>query len=230
MKQEITHSKKQQKNQTKKKKTNLEVYEELAHDLALGWAKADMAHIHKLILENVKPGQTILELGCGQGRDAMACAKEGINVIATDGSLNLIQEAKKAGNTHENILYKQVMLPSLEGLKKEGEQLKVDAITSIATLMHLSIEDLNKTIDNITELIKEDGKLILSVSTNRDDTDEFGFDSKGRWFNNEMDNSQWVDEFEKRGFELKKQDIFGDSLGRNGMSWLTCVFEKKTNK
>jgi ubiquinone/menaquinone biosynthesis C-methylase UbiE len=44
-----------------------------------------------------KPGDTVLELGCGTGEDAIWLAKRGVRVLASDGSSAMIEEtARKA--------------------------------------------------------------------------------------------------------------------------------------
>src|SRR5262249_31530444 len=44
-----------------------------------------------------KPGQRVIELGCGTGEDAIWLAKRGVQVLATDGSPAMIAEtARKA--------------------------------------------------------------------------------------------------------------------------------------
>lgn len=42
-------------------------------------------------LDAFEPGDRVLELGCGTGRDALALARHGVNVVATDVSPGMVQ-------------------------------------------------------------------------------------------------------------------------------------------
>lgn len=49
---------------------------------------------HDRLLRYFRQGQTILEMGCGTGEDALFLAKQGIRVIATDASQAMLQAAR----------------------------------------------------------------------------------------------------------------------------------------
>ena len=71
--------------------------------------------------------------------------------------------------------------------------------------------------------------LFFSVSIARDDIDEKGFDSKGRFFLS-LSKKEWISLCTANGFILKSASQSGDGLGREGISWLTCVFVKEVKK
>ncbi|OLS14501.1 MAG: hypothetical protein RBG13Loki_1883 [Promethearchaeota archaeon CR_4] len=49
----------------------------------------------KLVLEECKPGKTILDIGCGSGRISLALAEKGVNVTGIDYSSQMIGLAKR---------------------------------------------------------------------------------------------------------------------------------------
>src|SRR5438876_6461039 len=57
-------------------------------------AKLIREYFHKKILENIKPGEYLLEIGCGTGTDAVFLAKNGIKVTATDISPNMVMQTQ----------------------------------------------------------------------------------------------------------------------------------------
>ncbi len=60
------------------------------------------------ILNFIKRGESILELGCGNGRDSFYFANNGIRVIAVDQSKNIINRIKKK-NKNPTFLCKDII-------------------------------------------------------------------------------------------------------------------------
>ena len=102
---------------------------------------------------------------------------------------------------------------------------KFDGIYSIATLMHLSKNDLEETISKIYNLLNQNGKFLMSVSLFRDDIDKNSFDDKGRFFL-VLSFDEWINLLEKIGFKILDTKTNSDGLGRDGIEWLTLVAQK----
>ena len=144
---------------------------------------------------------------------------EGFEVIAIDGSKNMIDEAKKIHLELSNKLFHKTLPNNLEF------DIKFDGIYSIATLMHLSKDDLMKSILKIYDLLNPTGKFLISVSLFRDDINENGFDKNGRFFLI-LSFEEWINIFENSGFKILKTKTNNDGLDRTGIEWLTMVVEK----
>src|ERR1700710_1289192 len=56
-------------------------------------AHADLSATHARFLAHVPPGGTILDAGCGAGRDALAFRTAGYAVTAIDGSAKMVELA-----------------------------------------------------------------------------------------------------------------------------------------
>lgn len=70
----------------------------------------------------VKPGEKILDLGCGSGRHSIEFAKRGYDVIGIDISAPMLEEAKKrARKARVAIKFYREDLSQLEHLFKEGK-------------------------------------------------------------------------------------------------------------
>ena len=154
----------------------LDFYNTNSINLALRYEKADVSEVQKLLIQTFEKNSNILEIGCGSGRDASFMTKNSFDVIAIDGSKTMIEEAKKIHPELSEKLFHKT-LPNDLGFDK-----KIDGIYSIATLMHLSKNDLEETISKIYNLLNQNGKFLMSVSLFRDDIDKNGFDDKGRFF------------------------------------------------
>ena len=144
----------------------------------------------------------------------------GYAVLATDGSEEMVAEAKRC---HPELAERLKMLQIPEGLHFEAE--RFDGVYSIATLMHLEEDAIEKTIEKIVSLLKPGGKFFFSVSVQRDDVDEEGNDAKGRHFT-ALSKEAWVEYCKKYGFVLEDAIVSGDGLDREGIIWLTCVVRK----
>lgn len=51
--------------------------------------------VWRLLAEQLRPGQRVLELACGTGEDALWMARRGASVVATDGAPGMLQAARR---------------------------------------------------------------------------------------------------------------------------------------
>lgn len=197
----------------------LNYYEDNSINLSLRYEQADVNEIQKLLLQTFEKNSNILEIGCGSGRDASFMVKNSFDVIAIDGSKNMIEEVKKIHPELSAKLFHKTLPIDLEFNQK------FDGIYSIATLMHLSKIELEKTILKVYDLLNQNGKFLMSVSLFRDDIDKNGFDDKGRFFL-VLSFDEWINLLEKIGFKILDTKTNSDGLGRDGIEWLTLVAQK----
>ena len=197
----------------------LKYYENNSTSLITRYESADVNDVHQLLLKTFEKRSKLLEIGCGSGRDASFMIKNDYNIIAVDGSKNIIVEAKKVHpNLSEKLYHKAV--PNDLTFKQT-----FDGIYSIATLMHLSKIDLQKTIFKIYNLLNQNGKFLMSVSLFRDDIDKNGFDEKGRFFL-VLNFEEWIEMCEDLGFKVIETKRNKDGLNRDGIEWLTLIAQK----
>lgn len=194
-------------------------YEENAKSLISRYESADINEVQELLLQTFYKNSKLFEIGCGSGRDASFMTKNSFDVIAIDGSKTMIEEAKKIHPELSEKLFHKTLPNDLE-----FNQI-FDGIYSIATLMHLSENDLKNTLSKIYNLLNENGKFLMSVSLFRDDIDENGFDNKGRFFL-VLSFETWINLLENVGFKILDTKTNSDGLGRGGIEWLTLVAQK----
>ena len=135
------------------------------------------AQIAKLDLSlakcNLKPGQTLLDVGCGYGECAYRAAeKYGVNVIAVTPS---VEQAKIATE-------KMKSLPagsgSVEVLNQGWEEchMPVDRIISIGALEHFGLKNYQPFFARCMELLSGAGRMLLHsiVSYSKENLDKRG--------------------------------------------------------
>jgi cyclopropane fatty-acyl-phospholipid synthase-like methyltransferase len=181
---------------------------------------AKIDHIHKLLLNLFSPSLHLLEIGCGSGRDASFMIRNGYNILAIDGSKEMVEEAKR---------YHPELKDSLEVLCIPDElhfkPSSFDGVYSIATLMHLKQDAIDATFKEVYNLLKPNGKFVFSVPIQRDDIDKKNRDQQGRHFSM-LSKSEWIQYCTKYKFEIAYSEVSYDGLDRDGIVWLTSVVRK----
>ena len=71
----------------------IEYYNDNTQDFIAGTVGVDVSDLRNRFLETIPQGGTILDLGCGSGRDTKAFIEMGYDVRAIDGSPELCREA-----------------------------------------------------------------------------------------------------------------------------------------
>jgi SAM-dependent methyltransferase len=110
----------------------------------------------EMVAGYLRPASTILELGCGTGRDARYFAKQEHTVIATDFSVEVVRQnnerMKKDGLKFE-VLDMAQDLPYAK---------QMDAVYAYLSLHYFSDVQTRKLFQDIYESLKEDGVLAFT--------------------------------------------------------------------
>lgn len=173
----------------------------------------DMSHLYSDFLSKIPSEGSILDLGCGSGRDSKAFIDKGYKVTAVDGSKELAKEASK-------IIGQEVIISRFEDL--ELTQM-YNGIWACASLLHVNRKDIVDVIKNISFNLKKDGVFYMSFKYGDDEY----FDDKGRYFNCHTEDS--FKEIISNIPELSIRKIYksGDTLGgRNSLVWLNVLITK----
>lgn len=118
----------------------------------------------------------VLELNCGTGVDALAFAKKGHKIIATDISEEMIKIADKKNNC-KNLNFKVL---DCKNLSVHTFQNQFDVIFSnFGGLNCLSIEELKNVLLTAFSLLKPNGKLIIVLMPKSCIWEQLYFLSKG---------------------------------------------------
>lgn len=182
---------------------------------------ADVTQLHHFLSSGLKPGGRLLELGCGSGRDAAFMISQGFKVLATDGCASMVDQAKRL---HPELLGQVIDLKLPEGL---SNALGVfDGVYAIAVLMHLSTQEIERTISAVNFLLATKGRFVFSVPILRDDVTTDGFDAKGRRFT-ALSPDGWKYLCLKHNMQIVRTMICEDGLERDGIVWMNCMAMKQ---
>jgi 2-polyprenyl-3-methyl-5-hydroxy-6-metoxy-1,4-benzoquinol methylase len=200
--------------------TTLKYYQKNGKNIAERYESADVSDLHRVLNASFKSPATLLELGCGSGRDAAFMTKQGFTVTAVDGSATMIESAV---NHHPEL---SGCLHTLQLPEELSDRFgKFDGVFSIAALMHFSQPQIETIIKQVNALLIAKGRFFFSVPIQRDDIKNDEFDAKGRRFT-AMTEAQWLDLCRQYGFELIRSSTTEDGLGRKGITWMNCLTEK----
>lgn len=141
---------------------------ELAHDKKILtdaekiWGRAGIAGTKrlerraKMVIDfcQIKPGQKILEIGCGSGTLTEKLAATGAEIIATDIFPEFLELTKKRTSA-TNITVQIADAETLSGLADNS----FDAVVGLSILHHL---DIDKTLASIYRVLKPEGTMAFA--------------------------------------------------------------------
>ena len=166
-----------------------------------------------LFLSYLNEGDSILDLGCGSGRDTKYFLSKGYKVDATDGS----EEICKVASDYTGINVKCLLFNELDEIDK------YDGIWACASILHLDRDDLIDVFHRIARALKDNGILYTSFKYS-----EFEGMRNGRYFTDFTIES--FNEFQTNipDFIIEKIWITNDvRAGREDEKWLNLIMRKK---
>jgi len=112
-------------------------------------------------LLNVKAGEEILDIACGNGNFSKRLVELGAKVTAFDYSANLIENAKKRCSQYlDNINFKVIDATKYDELIELGEERFDKAVANMALM---DIADINPLLNAVYKLLKPKGVFVFSI-------------------------------------------------------------------
>lgn len=196
-----------------------EAYNQNAARFAERYESADggVARFFPLLFEK---GQSVLDIGCGSGRDMAQLARLGCDVWGLEPAEQMRAELRRF---HHELAGRVVDGP-LPDLPSKIKDRTFDGISMSAVLMHIPDEQLFDTGVAVRSLLRENAVLLLSVCTARDDIDQqTARDSAGRLFRIRSTEEVRL-LFERLGFSCESTWMSTDALARRNVEWATLIF------
>ncbi|QUE32430.1 class I SAM-dependent methyltransferase [Francisella philomiragia] len=194
--------------------TTKKYYNEKAVVYVRNTTNIDFSDLYKRLDQYVVSSESILDIGCGSGRDAFYFANKGIKVTAIDFSKNIINEAKRINN-HSNIEY------IVADVKNYNTDEKYDLIWANASLLHLEKDKLGEVLKNIKKMLSTKGCFYSCFKQgNNSEVDDLG-----RYFAY-YDEQTLKNIFENLDFNIRDFFITYDKTGRN-VTWLNILVSNK---
>lgn len=174
--------------------------------------QVDMTGLYQSFLRYLPEHASILDLGCGSGRDTLAFKNLGHQVEAIDYSEELVAKARQLTG-----------LPvQLDSFYELSAQEKYEGIWACASLLHCERDKLSDVLDRILTALKPNGVCYMSFKYGNKDREK-----DGRSFTDL--NEQKVDDLLK-GFDqvlLLQQWITLDKRPDRTEEWLNILFKKQ---
>ncbi len=146
----------------------LDYYDENADAFIEGTIAVDFKETQDTFLSYLK-GKTILDFGCGSGRDTKYFLDLGLNVEASDGS----KEMCKRASEYTGISVKHMLFQELDEVNK------YDGIWACSSILHLSKEELKPVLIKMIKALKDNGIIYTSFKYG-----DFEGERNGRYFSN----------------------------------------------
>lgn len=173
----------------------------------------DMSELYALFLPYLKSGASILDLGCGSGRDSRCFMELGYDVTPLEPGMKLADLAETYLKTKVD-RYKVQELPYQE---------KFDAVWACATLLHLPFSEMELALTKLYQALKPNGIIFISLKKG-----EFDGERNGRYFCDYTLSKFEQTNFIEIGFELVHHSESIDKRpGRESEKWLNLVLRKK---
>lgn len=150
------------------KEKTLEYYNKNDEDFINGTLNVDFSETQNKFLSFLKKGDTILDFGCGSGRDSKYFLSKGFKVDAIDGSKKMCDFASKFTGI------KTVQLDFLDFSEKN----KYNGIWACSSILHLNSNELLNVLKKIADALKPNGIFYTSFKYRT-----FEGERNGRFFN-----------------------------------------------
>ena len=184
----------------------LDYYDKNAESFASGTADIEFSETQDRFLAELKEGASILDFGCGSGRDTRYFLQKGYRVTAMDGSAELCRIAEEK----TGIPVKQIDFNDFE------EQDRYDGIWACSSILHLPKLKLKSVLIHMKKALHKEGSIYTSFKYG-----DFAGMRNGRYFTDFTENTfrAFVAEIEQ--LTIEQLWITGDVRpGRQDEKWL----------
>ncbi len=145
----------------------LSYYNSNAEDFFKSTVNADMTAQYQRFEKYLSPGDRILDLGCGSGRDTKHFLEAGYQMKAVDGSEELCQKASEyTGIEVENIRFQDMAYNN-----------EYHGVWACASLLHLTSAEIEQVMERIKRALLPGGILYTSFKLG-----DFEGERNGRYF------------------------------------------------
>lgn len=187
----------------------IDYYEKNAQDFADSTADIEFSEIQDAFLAELKNGASVLDFGCGGGRDACYFLKKGYKVTALDGSAALCRIAEE-----------KTGIPVIQMDFNDFEELDMyDGIWACSSILHLSRQELKRVLVHMEQALHKGGIIYTSFKYG-----DFEGMRNGRYFADFTENSfrTFVSEIEQ--LTVEKLWVTRDARpGRQDEKWLNMI-------
>ena len=190
----------------------LDYYNNNAKSFIEGTANVEFYEVQDRFLSHLSQGASILDFGCGSGRDSKYFLQKGYRVEAIDGSEKLCEMA----SAYVGIPVKQMLFNELD------EMNKYDGIWACSSILHLPKVELKEVFQKMKKALKTNGIIYTSFKYG-----SFEGMRNGRYFTDFTSEEFQSFIVETDGLKVQDEWITGDVRpGRGDEKWLNLIIQK----
>ncbi len=199
------------------------VYDAAANAYALQASTRCPSMQRKLFASLIKKGGSILDAGCGSGRDSVYFVEQGFQVTGIDLSNKLLAIAKKSAPKATFVLGDLRHMPFQEK--------QFDAIWACASILHIQHSEMEKVFQGFFSVLQHGGILYVHVKKGEGESylEEPSIPEKKRFFS--FFTGKQLEEYcKKAGFsdveiiDLGYTTAYAD--GKHSKEWIDCFAKK----
>ena len=192
----------------------IEHYDRTAEDFRTGTKDHDVSQNYRALLEAIGGDQpySILDFGCGPGRDLRYFRSLGHEAVGLDGSLEFVAMARAVSGCE--VLHQDFLAMSLP-------ERRFDGVFANASLFHVPSQELPRVLREIATTLKPGGVLFCS---NPRGNNEEGF--RGGRYGCFYDLDRWRSLVGSTGFIELDHYFRPPGLPRQQQPWLATVWRK----
>jgi SAM-dependent methyltransferase len=192
--------------------TTIQFYNNMAADFVQGTIHADVEFLRQSFLKYLPQGATILDLGCGSGRDSKYFLDKGYSVTAVDGS----EELCRLAGAYIGREVAQVTFDRLEYYQM------FDGIWACASLLHVPSLQLPDIFGRISRALKPGGYLYVSFKYGA-----FEGERNGRYFTDLTEEKLTNIISHHEELEIKEMAVSNDvRQDRHDEKWINAIIRK----
>ncbi len=185
-------------------------YNQNAEEYFNNTVNVSMQELYDQFEAYLKPGDKILDLGCGSGRDSRYFLSKGYDVVSVDGSKEMCRLAEKyIGRDVRNITFAELDYNN-----------EFDAVWASASLLHISKNNLPEILRKIYCALMSHGIIYSSWKYGGEDRIINGIP-----YYNYREESIFS-EFDSMSFNIESSWLTGDNMGRRD-KWINIIAKKR---
>lgn len=194
------------------KNNTLNYYNTNAKSFVSSTLAVDFSQTQDKFLHLLPPTASILDFGCGSGRDTKYFLDAGMQVDATDGS----EELCRLASEYTGIPVRQILFEDLDA------KVQYDGIWACSSILHLPKDVLKDVLMKMIVALKEHGIIYTSFKYGT-----FEGERNGRFFTDFTEETfrEFVSDVDE--IKIEKSWITGDVRpGRGDERWLNLILRK----
>lgn len=193
--------------------STLNYYNQNADPFCKNTISVEFSATQNRFLSHLPASASILDFGCGSGRDTKAFLDQGYRVEAIDGS----EELCKLASQYTGIQVRHMLFQELSAVAK------YDGIWACASILHLSRDELSEVMCKMATALKPNGIIYTSFKYGT-----FSGERNGRYFTDMTEETfaDFISEIED--LQVEEEWVTSDVRpGRNEEKWLNLILRKK---